>query len=207
MKNSPLFVTAIGTDSGKTVVSAILVTALDANYWKPIQSGRPRDTEQVQQLTGLPASRFFEEKYLFDLPASPHAAAAAEDKHIDIADILLPESDRPLVIEGAGGLLVPLNQQELMADLVGHLKAEIILVSNLYLGSINHTLLTISELKRRTLPVKGLIFNGPPNEASQQIIEKYAAPWPVLLHVQPHSKITPNIVNRYAEKIKPHLLR
>ena len=194
------FVTAIGTDSGKTLVSAILVQALGADYWKPIQAGFPRDTQSVQHLIDSPSSRFFSEQYLLKTPASPHAAAKIDAVDIRLDDFHPPVSNRNLIIEGAGGVMVPVNDDEVIIDLVPRLNAEIVLVSNLYLGSINHTLLTIELLKHRAYPVKGIIFNGERNAASEQIILRKAA-WPCLLHIARHEGITPDLVKQYANQL------
>lgn len=174
IRASSIFVTAIGTDSGKTLVSSLLVEALRADYWKPIQSGLPRDTDTVRSLVSNTASFFHPERYLLQYPASPHDSAAREGVRISVADFALPTTTRPLVIEGAGGLLVPLNHDELMADLMEHLAVPVVLVSNLYLGSINHTLLTLSELKRRNIRLLGIVFNGDPNPASEEVILHHA---------------------------------
>src|SRR5699024_6791171 len=129
------FVTAIGTDSGKTLTSAILATALKANYWKPIQAGAPTDTDTLKAWLSDQPVTFFNEAYFLKQPASPHQAAAEEGIDLKIEDIKIPESDRPLVIEGAGGLMAPLNDREFMIDLALYCEAEIILVADLYLGS------------------------------------------------------------------------
>jgi dethiobiotin synthetase len=137
------FVTAIGTDSGKTLASAILCKALAADYWKPVQAGYPTDSETVKNLVQSPQVHIHSERYIFKTPASPHAAAALESVHIGLQDFTLPNKiSSNLIIEGAGGCLVPLNDRDFVIDLASKFQAEVILVSNLYLGSINHTLLT-----------------------------------------------------------------
>lgn len=192
------FITAIGTDSGKTLASAILLTALRANYWKPIQAGFPTDTNTLREWLPDQETRFYKEAYALKMAASPHAAALAENTSISIRDILVPDStDMPLVIEGAGGLMVPLNDREFMIDLALYVDAEIILVADLYLGSINHTLLSVDLLKSRGCKVKGIIFNGPENEASQEFILNYAQ-FPLLLHIKPEKEINTRVINRYA---------
>lgn len=168
------FVTAIGTDSGKTLVSAILAEKLGADYWKPVQCGFPRDTETVQRLVSNERTAFHPEAYLLDKPASPHDAAAEQGVEIDLNAFSLPDTENDLIVEGAGGLLVPLNGTDFVIDVAHELKLEVILVANLYLGSINHTLLSVMELKRRDLLVKGIVFNGPPNPASESIILRHA---------------------------------
>lgn len=194
------FVTAIGTDSGKTLVSAILCEALQADYWKPVQSGHPRDTETVASLVSNKRTRYHEEAYLLKMPASPHASAKAEGIEISMTKIKLPKTDNCLIIEGAGGLLVPLNDYDYVADLITELRAEAILVSNLYLGSINHTLLSAEYLKAHQVPVAGIIFNGPSNPESERIIRAKTG-WDVLLHIEQEEKIDPSVVKKYAARL------
>lgn len=194
------FVTAIGTDSGKTLVSAILVEALKADYWKPVQAGFPTDTEQVQQLVSNPISKFHPETHQLKLPASPHAAARFEHLHIELDDFVLPETTNEIVAEGAGGVLVPVNQEDFVIEIARELEMEVVLVANLYLGSINHTLLTVDYLKRNNYKVKGIIFNGDSNPESEQIIEKHSG-FRVLLHLPQLGKITPEIVQYWADEL------
>jgi len=198
-----IFVTAIGTDSGKTLVSAILCEALGAHYWKPIQAGLPGDTDTVSSLVSNPSFRSYPERYLLNIPASPHAAANIDGVKIKLDDFSLPTKDL-LVIEGAGGCMVPINDNDFVIDIAGTLPCEIVLVSNLYLGSINHTLLTVHLLKSRKLPVKGIIFNGPRNEDSERIILHHSG-WPCLLRIGNESTIHKTVVSRYAQQIKTNL--
>ena len=194
------FVTAIGTDSGKTLVSAILTEMLHADYWKPVQSGAPRDTETVRALVTNEQSKFYKETFLLKTPASPHAAARIDGGEITIDQIVPPISNRDLIIEGAGGVMVPLNDEEVILDMVPKLNAEIVLVSNLYLGSINHTLLTAEVIKSRGYGVKGIIFNGPGNEESERIILLKTG-YRQLLKVEQEPVINKEIVKKYAEKL------
>lgn len=157
------FITGIGTGVGKTLAAAIVTEALQADYWKPVQAGFEEGTDRqwVQERISNKRSVLHPERYMLKLPASPHIAAREEGIQISIAAIkaALPQSDRPLVIEGAGGLLVPLNEQDFMADLARELGASLILVSRNYLGSINHSLLTAEVCSQQGLPVAGWIFN------------------------------------------------
>ena len=196
------FVTAIGTDSGKTLISAILTEALQADYWKPIQSGKEnRDVEVIAKLINNGHSFCYEESYLLTLPLSPHIAAKADGIKINLDTILLPQNNgNNLVIEGAGGVLVPLNDKDFVIDVAAKFDAEIILVSNNYLGSINHTLLTIQELKRRNLKVKGIIFNGKSSPETEEIILKHSG-YKCLLRVLPEEIINQEIVTQYAIKL------
>lgn len=195
-----LFITGIGTDIGKTIVSSIIVEALKADYWKPIQSGDLSftDTMKVQSLITNTTSVFHPESYKFKNPLSPHAAAALEDTRIDLERIKSPETTNNLIIEGAGGLLVPLNDKHFIIDLITHLDAEVILVSRNYLGSINHTLLTYEALKQRNIKIKGLIFNGNENLATENSIINYTK-LPVLLSVNQETILTKEIVAAYAK--------
>jgi dethiobiotin synthetase len=196
------FVTAIHTDSGKTLVSAILAEALQADYWKPVQCGTDqRDLKTVKELVDNDHCLFYEEAYLLKAPLSPHAAAKKEGKEIRLKDISLPLTDgHDLIIEGAGGLLVPLNDQEYVIDIAEKFKAEIILVSNIYLGSINHTLLSINEIKRRGLKVKGIIFNGPENPETEEIILKQSG-YKCLLRIRPEANVSHETVMKYSVKL------
>lgn len=193
------FVTAIGTDSGKTLVSAILCKALQADYWKPVQAGFPTDTETVKSLID-DTVRFHPETYIFKTPASPHAAAAFEHKVIALTDFIIPQHEGDLVIEGAGGCLVPLNNTDFVIDLASQFNAEVILVANLYLGSINHTLLTYELLKNKRAPIKGIIFNGARNTESEQIILHHTH-LRCLLRIEEEAKIDKRVVEKYSKQI------
>jgi dethiobiotin synthetase len=167
------FVTGIGTDVGKTVASAILVEALEADYWKPIQSGSDSDKGVVESLISNTKSVFHQSAYSLREPLSPHAAAELDNIEIKLENITFPYTHNTLIIEGAGGLMVPLNYDGLMViDLINHCKAEAILVSRNYLGSINHTLLSIEALQNREIPIAGIIFNGAENKATERVILK-----------------------------------
>ncbi|MGZ5304921.1 MAG: dethiobiotin synthase, partial [Bacteroidia bacterium] len=173
-----IFVTGIGTGIGKTIVSAILTEALKADYWKPIQTGNigDSDSETVGNLISNTDSVIHKEAYSLKKPASPHAAATDENITIVEENIILPESqNKILIIEGAGGLMVPLNDSFLMIDLIQKLKAEVVLVSANYLGSINHTLLSAEALKQRNIPVKGIVFNGEVYHEGEDFILNYTA--------------------------------
>ncbi len=202
------FITAIGTDSGKSVISAIVTEALQADYWKPVQSGMPRDTKFVRSLVSNAQSVFHPEAYRFTEPVSPHAAAKLDGVEIDFDQIKLPATSNDLVIEGAGGLLVPLNDQHFVIELADKFSAEIILVANLYLGSINHTLLSAHELSRRlpysNFTVKGIIFNQCPAPESERIIQKHC-PFPCLLRVDREDAINPAMVSHYAQLLREKL--
>ncbi len=206
MKIKGLFVSAIGTDSGKTVVSSILCKAMDANYWKPIQSGLPRDTETVASLAQLSTDRTLPEKYLLNTPVSPHQSADIDGVKININEISLPHSNRFLVVEGAGGLMVPINHEpQFVADLILGLNLPLVLVSNLYLGSINHTLLSLHYLKAQNIKLLGIVFNGADNIWSRKTIESYAQA-PVIGHVPHGDNPNPEWILKMSELLKPGLL-
>lgn len=167
------FVTGIGTEVGKTIVSAILTEAFAADYWKPIQSGDLDNTDsmKVERWISNPHTRIHPERYRMNQPLSPHASAALDGVEIRVSDFELPKTDRPLIVEGAGGLLVPLSLQETMLDLIEHLQLPVILVVRHYLGSINHTLLSLEVLRIRGIVLAGIIYNGAENVASERAIE------------------------------------
>ncbi|MEI7595445.1 MAG: dethiobiotin synthase [Bacteroidota bacterium] len=186
------FVTGIGTGVGKTIVSAILVEMLKADYWKPIQSGdlENSDTLKVANLVSNNSTIFFKEQFRLNTALSPHASAKIDGIEIKLSDFKIPETENNLIIEGAGGLMVPINQKpDLMIDLMKHLDVEVILVCSNYLGSINHTLMSINTLKQYGVKIKGIVFNGTENVDSESIIEKYSL-IPVLFRVAQYENIT-----------------
>jgi dethiobiotin synthetase len=197
------FVTAIGTDCGKTLASAILIKALEADYWKPVQAGFPKDSDTVRELVGN-IFIIHPESFQLQTPASPHAAAKLENTTITLDRIVLPDHKNPLIIEGAGGLMVPLNDQDLIIDLINKIDAPVILVINIYLGCINHSLLSLEALQRRKIPVKGIIFNGASNEESEKIIIQKSGSR-VLLHIYPEPEINPPVVEHYASILKKNM--
>jgi len=170
MKN--YFVTGIGTDVGKTVASAILCEAMQADYWKPVQAGdlKKSDRIKVNKLISNRNSKCWEEAYALPYAMSPHASAEKAGIEIDINLIQLPPTNNNLIIEGAGGLMVPVKRNTLYIDIIKNFNAEVILISRNYLGSINHTLLSAEALMVRNIPVKGIIFNGNENEATESVI-------------------------------------
>ncbi len=202
-----IFVTGIDTGVGKTVVSAIICKALSIDYWKPIQSGSldASDTLQVKRLVGAYAGRMHPEAYALKHALSPHAAAALEQTSIQLSEIHLPPSDNNLLIEGAGGVMVPLNKQHLMIDLIKQLEASVIVVSKNYLGSINHTLLTLSSLKQANIPVLGILYVGAENIASEAAVSNFSGV-KIIGHVDWNYEITPEFIDKQAEKLRPVLI-
>jgi dethiobiotin synthetase len=174
-EQKPLFITGIGTGIGKTITAAILTEKLKADYWKPIQSGdlEDSDTLKVKALISNNKTTFHPETYRLTQPYSPHKSAAIDGIEIDINRFSVPETDNILIIEGAGGLMVPLNDRDLMIDLIKKLHAEVILVSQNYLGSINHTILSWKALQQASIPIKGIIFNGEADAESERYILQY----------------------------------
>ncbi len=172
----PIFITGIGTGVGKTIISAIVTEKLKADYWKPIQSGDldNSDTLKVRDLVSNKTTRFYPEAYRLTQPFSPHKSAAIDNVVIDIQTIIPPKTDNQLIIEGAGGLMVPPNDNALIIDLIKQLNAQVILVSQNYLGSINHTLLSLSMLKQYEIPVRGIVFNGDKDIYSKTFILNYS---------------------------------
>lgn len=170
---TPHFViTGTDTGIGKTVFSAALTDALGAYYWKPVQSGleEETDSETVRRLGEIPAARILPEAYRLQTPASPHLAARIDGVQIDVEALVPPKIDAPLVIEGAGGLLVPLTERVVFADLFARWQVPVILCARTGLGTINHTLLSLEALRARSIPVFGVAFIGEPQEDTQAIV-------------------------------------
>jgi len=176
---SQLFVSGTDTDIGKTVVSGVLVAGLKARYWKPVQTGLRdgTDSDWIRARTGIPAHYVFPETYTLEEPLSPHAAAALEDVHIDLDDFSLPRvpPGEALIVEGAGGIMVPLNKDHYMLDLVKRLGLPVLLVATSGLGTINHTLLSLAQLRRSDIEIAGVVMNGPRNPGNREAIERYGA--------------------------------
>ena len=166
------FITGISTDVGKTIASAIVVEALKADYWKPIQAGELEfcDTKKVESLISNPASKFHPNSYALKTAMSPHAAAEIDGSESSIKQIKEPKTDNNLVIEGAGGLLVPINDRETVLDIIQP-NYKVIVVSRHYLGSINHTLMTINLLQEKGFEVS-VIFSGAAHATTESIIKK-----------------------------------
>ena len=174
---SRFFVTGTDTNAGKTVVSAMLCAALDAFYWKPVQTGTSEGTDRatVMRLAGLPRERVLPEIYRFRPPVSPHLAARRAGVRIDLSKIVMPKipADANLIAEGAGGALVPLNEKQLTTDLMARLGLPVLLVARTALGTINHTLLSVAVLRAARLPLRGVIMTGKPNLENLKAIEHY----------------------------------
>lgn len=173
-------ITGTDTDIGKTVVSSMLMLGLGASYWKPVQSGVEGgvDTKAVQKMTGLPPERFFPESYVFSEPLSPHRAAELDEMEIDVSSLQPPEHEGTLLIEGAGGLMVPLTRKNLLVNMFKKWQEietiPVILVARTGLGTINHTLLSLEALWSRKIPVQGIIFVGDDNPDNMRTIAEFS---------------------------------
>lgn len=170
------FITGIGTGVGKTVTSAAITEKLKADYWKPIQSGdlEQSDSLAIKSLIANKQTVIHPERYRLNQPLSPHLSAKIDGIDMLLSDFELPHTDNHLIVEGAGGLMVPINNNHLIIDLIKHLALEVILVSQNYLGSINHTLLSIAMLKNAGIELAGIIFCGEKNEESERYILTYS---------------------------------
>ena len=199
-----LFITGIGTDVGKTIASAIITEALEADYWKPIQAGDLEfsDTHKVKALVSNTKSVFHSNSYALETPMSPHASAEIDGIQIDLKKIKEPKTKNHLVIEGAGGLLVPLNDKETILDVIAP-TYKVIVVSRHYLGSINHTLLTVNLLKEKGFDVS-IIFSGDEHVTTESIIEKMTKV-PVLGRIENEPYFDQNVIKEYAEKFRGRL--
>lgn len=207
-----IFVTGISTDVGKTIASAIILEALEADYWKPIQAGdlENSDSIKVKKLLSCGAERsrseshIFENSYQLNTPVSPHLAAELDGVTIDLKKILEPKTENHLVIEGAGGIFVPLNENETIIDLIQP-DYKIIVVSRHYLGSINHTLLTIEAIRNRGFQVSGIIFSGNENKSTENIIlNKTGIKCIGRIDQEPY--FDQNVVKEYADLFRENLL-
>lgn len=194
-----LFVTGTDTDIGKTLVSAVLVAGTQGCYWKPIQSGfeQTTDTQWIKSVTGLPENHFFPERYRLRQPLSPHAAAAADGVHIDLAAIELPAqiSSQHLIVEGAGGLMVPLNERHFMLDVIIQCQLPVLLVAASGLGTINHTLLSLEMLRRHHIEIAGVVLNGPFNPSNRHAIEFYGQT-SVMAQIEPLPHINADVLQK-----------
>lgn len=200
-----LFVTAIGTDCGKTVVSAILCEALKASYWKPVQTGLPPgDADEVKRLVSY-AIQIHPERHYYPTPVSPHQAAKIEGKTISLKDFQLPVASDSLIVEGAGGVLVPLNEKgDMVIDIAEKLELEIVLVIRLYLGCINHALLSIKEIQRRNITIKGLVFNGKDTFGAVDVITQLTQ-LSVLLSFEEKTEINREVISQLAATLGDRL--
>lgn len=206
LRNRTFFVCGIGTGVGKTVVSAMLVSGLKADYWKPIQCGTEdgSDAKFVTSTVSNFSPKIHPESYVLKAPMSPHAAAKAENVAINPETIVLPTTENSLIIEGVGGFHVPINDAVLMSDLVSRWSVPVILVSQNYLGSINHTLLTIEAIKARKITIRGVIFNGESNPSTESVILNYSG-LALLGHVPIAPKVDAQFIRIHGDNLAEKL--
>ncbi len=204
-KHNTLFVSGISTEVGKTIASSILVEALEADYWKPVQAGELDfcDTQKVKGLISNSTSHFYPNAFALKTPMSPHAAAAIDEVEVRGEDIIRPITSNHLIIEGAGGLLVPINKEETILDLIQP-EDKIVLVSRHYLGSINHTLLSIEALKNRGFNKIGIIFSGNEHPTTESII-LHKSKVTFLGRIKEEESFTKAIIKSYAEDFKKEM--
>jgi malonyl-CoA O-methyltransferase len=198
-----VFVTGTDTGVGKTVASACLVQRWQADYWKPAQTGldsEPADTATVTDLAALPVSRAHRPRHEFAAPLSVEAAAALENATVALQDFALPATQQPLVVEGAGGVLVPLAPGLLMIDLMAHLALPVVLVARTALGTINHTLLSLAALRARGLAIAGVILSGPPSPGNKDAIIRHGAVR-ILLELPPLTPLSPATIAQAAASL------
>ncbi|MDB4297610.1 dethiobiotin synthase [Flavobacteriaceae bacterium] len=205
MDNQLVFVTGISTEVGKTFLSAVITEALEADYWKPIQAGELEfsDKDTVQSLVSNSKSKFYPIQYELNTPMSPHAAAEIDGVTIDIDSLHIPKTANKLVIEGAGGLLVPLNNHDTILDIIPK-NAKVIVVSRHYLGSINHTLMTLELLKINGFQ-PGIIFNGDEHPTTESIIASKSDCF-VIGRVGNESEVNVSTVKKLSKQLKNSLL-
>lgn len=198
------FITGISTEVGKTIASAIITEALKADYWKPIQSGdlEYSDSHKIEKLISNSKTEIHPNSYALQTPMSPHAAAEIDGVTIDLKNIKEPKTKNHLVIEGAGGLLVPLNDKNTILDVIKP-NYKVIVVSRHYLGSINHTLLTLNLLKEKGFDVN-LIFSGNEHKTTESIIKKMSGVQ-VLGRIEEEPYFDKNVIKEYAEKFREKL--
>lgn len=198
------FITGISTDVGKTIASAIITEALEADYCKPIQAGDldNSDSHKVRKLVSNSKSKFHSNSYALNTPMSPHAAADIDGVSIEISKIKIPKTKNHLVIEGAGGLLVPINDSQTILDLIKP-DYKVIVVSRHYLGSINHTLLTVHALKQKGFDVS-IIFSGKEHPTTEDIIKKMTQV-PIIGRIDEEPYFDKNVVKEYAELFRENL--
>ncbi len=201
------FITGIGTEVGKTIAAAIVTEALEADYWKPIQAGdlENSDTHKVKRLISNKKTVFHDNAFSLKTPMSPHAAAEIDGVEISGKKMKQPKTKNHLVIEGAGGLLVPINDRETIADLIKP-EHQVILVSRHYLGSINHTLLSVEAIKSRGLTCAGIIFSGEENSSTESIIKKMTGV-PVIGRIDQEPYFDRNVILEYADKFRKKLTK
>lgn len=196
------FVTGTDTGIGKTLVSGMLMSALDATYWKPIQAGldEETDTEFVQRVSEADQPRIIPERYRLETPMSPHAAADIDGVKVSLNDFELPEYDtKHLIVEGAGGLIVPINWEHTVLDIIERLKLPVLLVARSSLGTLNHTLLSLKALKDRGIEVFAVILNGEKHPSNKETIERFGNVF--VFEIETLQKIDSESLNKAFDKL------
>jgi len=203
MKHKNIFVTGIDTDVGKTVVSSFLVRALQADYWKPIQCGieEGTDSQFIKKMCRDSSCQWHQESYLLDLPKSPHYAAEKQQKLIQLNKVNLPQTDSRLIVEGAGGVLVPLNEHDYIVDIAQKYSLSTILVTKNYLGSLNHTFLSIESLRQRKINILGLVFNGASDPELEAFVSR-RSDLPILFNVPVFPDLTRESTEFFVKTVK-----
>ncbi|HEY4628805.1 MAG TPA: dethiobiotin synthase [Flavobacterium sp.] len=201
-----LFITGIGTDVGKTIASAIITEALEADYWKPIQAGdlENSDSHKIKCFLSNEKTVIHPNSYALNTPASPHLSAELDRISIDLKKIIEPKTENHLVVEGAGGVFVPLNSKDCVIDLIQP-DYKVIVVSRHYLGSINHTLLTIEALQNRKIAIAGIIFSGDENKATEEIILSKKG-LKCIGRIEQEPYFDKNVIKEYADLFREQLL-
>lgn len=201
-----IFVTGISTEVGKTVASAICVEALEADYWKPVQAGELEDSDshKIKKFISNSKTKIFPNSYALKTPMSPHAAAEIDGVLINLKEIKEPKTSNHLVIEGAGGLLVPLNDTDTILDIIKP-AYKVIVVSRHYLGSINHTLLTLQALQSKGIKNIALVFSGNEHKTTEEIILRKTG-IPVIGRINEEDKFTKEVIKKYANLFKANLV-
>ncbi|WP_278034341.1 dethiobiotin synthase [Flavobacterium nitratireducens] len=202
-----LFITGIGTDVGKTIASAIITEALEADYWKPVQAGDldTSDSHKIKAFLSNDKTVIYPNSYALNTPASPHLAAEIDGIIIDLEKMTEPITNNHLVVEGAGGIFVPLNDQDCVIDLIQP-DYKVIVVSRHYLGSINHTLLTIEALQSRKITIAGILFNGKENQATESVILKKTG-LNCIGRIEEEPYFDQNVIREYADLFRDELLK
>ena len=197
-----IIIAGIHTGIGKTVCSAVICQALGYDYWKPVQAGELDNSDSIfikRNITN-PNTVIHRERYQLTIPASPHYAAEMDGVEIKPTDFSLPQTDNDIVVETAGGIMSPLSNSFLNIDLMEQLQLPVIIVSNNYLGSINHTLLTVAAMQQRNIPVKGLVFSGSEFTSTREFILQYTQ-LPLLFSIPVFEEITPQAIADFAKTV------
>ncbi len=205
--NNSIAIVGIHTGIGKTIAATVLAEAMGADYWKPVQAGtEERDAAQVKQLLTDGANRVHDEAIVLSQPMSPHAAADIDGLVVDYTKFVWPKTDKTLLIETAGGILSPMSSDSTMADFVSHYDLPVILIVQNYLGSINHTLLSIEVLKSRGILLIGIVMNGVENKSSETFIEQYSKV-PIIARISQFDTLNNEAIKKCAAQIQVSLLQ